>query len=654
MALPLTEQDRLSVVAAIYEWDRSGINALLLTRNLFAGSATIHPVRRRRKLGLLDVFCTASGAMISSGLFILPGLAHAEAGPAVVVSYLLAGLLAMTGMLSQSELVSAMPKAGGTYYYVTRSMGAAMGTVDGLITWFSVSLKSAFALVGMGAFTALLARQLNMHVVAVLLCCFFVALNIVGVKDAARVQRWLVMGLLGILLVYIVRGLPAVNVAHFESFTPHGHLAVLSTAGLVFISFGGLVKVAAIAEEVKRPARTVPLGMILSLLVVSIFYCLVVFVTSGVLGGERLDHSLTPISDGAAVFLGRPGVILLSVAAVLAFVSTANAGIMAASRYPLALARDRLLPGVFAKVNTRFHTPHVALLFTGAFMIVALFLKLSMLVKVASSVLILTFLFSCLSVIIMRESRLQNYRPQFRSPLYPWTQLVGITGCILLLFGMGLPALLASAVLIVFGFLSYWFYGRARTTREYALLHLLERLTSKALTDHLLESELKDVIRERDHISTDRFDHIIEQCPVLDLDRHMTLDEFFGEVADTMAPRLNTSRDEIVRLLHEREKESSTVIAAGLAIPHLVLEGEHAFDILLARCKPGITWAGDIPDVHAVFVLAGTRDERNFHLRALAAIAQVAQPLHFYKRWIRARGSEALRDVVLLGQRLRL
>ena len=89
-------------------------------------------------------------------------------------------------------------------------------------------------------------------------------------------------------------------------------------------------------------------------------------------------------------------------------------------------------------------------------------------------------------------------------------------------------------------------------------------------------------------------------------------------------------------------------------INNIVLEGERRFDILLARCRPGIAWTGDTPDVHAVFVLAGTRDERNFHLRALAAIAQVAQPLHFYKRWIEARNREALRDVVLLGKRPRL
>ncbi|MDP6524995.1 MAG: amino acid permease [Kiritimatiellia bacterium] len=607
----------------------------------------------KRELKLMDVFCAAAGAMISSGLFILPGIAHAQAGPAVVVSYLVAGLLALTGMLSQAELVSAMPKAGGTYYYVTRSMGSAVGTVDGLITWFSLSLKSAFALIGMAAFTRIIA-DVDIHVIAASLCLLFVAINIIGVKGAAAVQRVLVIGLLGILLFYIARGIPSVNVQNFEPFAPNGVGAVLSTAGFVFVSFGGLLKIAAIAEEVKRPARTVPLGMILALFVVSIFYTLVVFVTSGVLGASELDNSLTPISDGASVFLGPAGVLLLSIAAILAFVSTANAGIMSASRYPLALARDDLLPAFFGRVNHRFKTPHTSILITGIFMILVLFLKLDVLVKMASSVLILTFLFSCLSVIIMRESHLQNYQPAFRSPLYPWVQLLGIAGCLLLILEMGRPALIASAVLVGAGLFVYWFYGRVRTTREYALLHLVERITSKDLTGHLLESELKEVIRERDDISSDRFDRIVENCIVIDLDRRMDMEQFFSEVAEVMSPRLKESPSAILKLLQDREAESSTVIGPGLAIPHIVLEGEKKFDILLARCKPGIVFPGDTPDVHAVFVLAGTRDERNFHLRALAAIAQVAQPLHFYKRWIDARDEEGLRDVVLLGKRLRM
>src|SRR6056297_2050626 len=97
----------------------------------------------RRHLGLLEVFCIASGAMISSGIFVLPGLAHAQAGPAVVVSYLLAGLLALVGLLNVAELATAMPRAGGDYFFITRTLGPAVGTIGGLLTWFSLSLKSS-------------------------------------------------------------------------------------------------------------------------------------------------------------------------------------------------------------------------------------------------------------------------------------------------------------------------------------------------------------------------------------------------------------------------------------------------------------------------------------------------------------------------------
>jgi basic amino acid/polyamine antiporter, APA family len=606
----------------------------------------------KRELSLLDVFCTATGAMISSGLFVLPGLAHAKAGPAVIASYLLAGLLAMTGMLSQAELVSAMPKAGGTYFFVMRSMGPAVGTVDGLITWLSLSLKTAFALVGMAAFTAMV-TTVDVRLIAVGLCCLFLVVNLVGVKEAGRLQVVLVLGLLVILAGYIIRGLPTVEVLHFKPFAPYGMRPVLATAGFVFVSYGGLLKVAAVAEEVKNPARTLPLGMMLSLVTVMVIYTLAVFVASGVTHAAELDVSLTPLSLAAGSFMGRGGVLVLGIAAILAFVSTANAGLMAASRYPLALARDGLLPDVFKRVNARFHTPHVSLIVTALFIMSVLFMKLDMLVKVASGVLMLTFLFSCLCVIIMRESRLQNYRPPFRSPLYPFVQIAGIIGCSFLLYGIGLYALLACAGLVAGGLFLYWFFGRIRATREYALMHIVERLTSRALTDHLLETELKEIIQERDEITKDRFDKLVEECDVLDLEAPMDSEGLFELVSEAMAPRLGLKPPAFLRLMREREAESSTALGPHLAIPHIIVDGDSTFAILLVRCRGGVRFSAESPSVNAVFVLAGSKDERNFHLRSLSAIAQITQSPDFEKHWLRAKNVAGLRDVVLLGERKR-
>jgi amino acid transporter/mannitol/fructose-specific phosphotransferase system IIA component (Ntr-type) len=609
-------------------------------------------MKLRKDLGLIDIFCLASGAMISSGLFILPGLAHAKAGPAVVASYFLAGLLALTGMLSQAELVSAMPKSGGTYFYVRRTMGPAMGAVNGLITWFSLTLKSAFALVGMAAFTGYIIN-LDVRIIALGLCAVFVLLNILGVKEASKVQVGLVIALFAALIVYVVRGTPAVKIDNLTPFTPYGTAAVFSTAGFVFISFGGLLKVASVAEEVKNPGKTIPLGMILALLIVTLLYVAVVYVTTGVLGGGALDTSLTPISDGAAVFLGRPGRIFLGVAAIFAFISTANAGIMAASRYSLALSRDGLLPGHLSAINGRFKTPHASIFLTGIVMAVFLFLKLDTLVESASAVMILTYMFSCLSMIILRESRLQNYQPLFRTPLYPWLQFIGIAGSGFLLVEMGRAALTAGGLSLVIGFLVYWVYGRIKAGREFALLHIIERITSKELTTGSLESELKEIIRERDDIVKDRFDHLVEKAIILDLPGRMRTAEMFAIVADEMASRLGIERAIMMKLLHEREMDSSTVLTPHLAIPHIVIHGEGRFEILLARCQGGVEFSDIAPDVKAVFVLAGTRDERNFHLRALAGLAQIVQDPQFDEKWIKAKDSEALRDLILLGKRRR-
>jgi len=135
----------------------------------------------KKELGLLSLFAIASGAMISSGLFILPGIAYAKSGPAVLISYAIASLLIIPAMLSKAELATAMPKAGGTYFFIDRSMGPMMGTIGGFAAWFSLAFKSAFALVGIGVFATLLTpgfTEMQTKLVAVFFCIVFTAINI--------------------------------------------------------------------------------------------------------------------------------------------------------------------------------------------------------------------------------------------------------------------------------------------------------------------------------------------------------------------------------------------------------------------------------------------------------------------------------------------
>lgn len=606
----------------------------------------------KKGLGLAHVFTIAAGTMIGSGLFILPGLAHAMAGPGVVWSYVLAGILATTGALSMAELVTAMPKAGSDYFYIMRGFGAGTGSIAGVLSWFSLSLKGAFAVVGMATFVGLIA-DIHGLLSGAILTVFFILLNILGVKQAARVQSIIVFLLFSLLILYIAVGLPRMRTELLIPFAPKGVGAIFSAAGFVFVSYGGLLKVASVAEEVRDPGKVMPLGLTLALVLVTILYALTVMVTSGVLETSVLDNSLTPISDGGRVLMGKAGYILMSLGAILAFVSTANAGIMAGSRYLLALSRDNLMPAGLSKVNSRFQTPHVAILVTGGLILLSLLLDLKVLVEAASCVLIMTYILSCLAVVVLRESKLANYRPLYRAPLYPWLQLLGILGLGFVIFELGVKAYIISAILILAAFLVFWFFGRREASQESALLHLLARLTDRKLVSGTLEAELKEIIRERDEIVWDRFDRLVENAVVLDSAEGMSKGDFIDLADRELGSRLDLSEGRLAQLLEQREEEGSTLLSDSLAVPHVVVEGQNQFDILIARVRGGVEFSEQAPKVNTIFVLAASRDERNFHLRALAAIAQVAQQEDFEKRWNTAVGEQGLRDLILLTKRQR-
>ncbi|MBU3911198.1 MAG: amino acid permease [Candidatus Omnitrophica bacterium] len=609
----------------------------------------------KKELNLLDIFCVATGAMISSGLFILPGFAFAKAGPAVIISYILAGVFCIPTLLSMSELTTAMPKAGGDYFYIMRGFGPLLGTIAGFSTWFSLSLKGAFALVGMGAYLSLV-TNLPLNAIAVICCLFFIVLNLVGIKEAVSFQILLVLGLLGILLVYVALGFRAIDPVRFQPFFSNGLGSVFSTASFVFISYGGLVKVAALAEETKDPGRNLPLGMILSLLVTSILYGLVIMVTVGVSEPESLKKTLLPISDGASAFGGNILTIAIGIAAFLAFVSTANSAIMTASRYPLGMSRDKLLPGYFQKISAYSKMPYMAILCTGAFMVFALlFLKLELLVKVASSILILLFLFANLTVILFRESKILSYRPKFRSPLYPYMQVFGIIGSIFLLIEMGTLIIFLTMLFIMLGFAWYKFYGQKRSSQDSALIYALEKLVAKdkELTSDNLLTELKDIVMQRDKMTEDRFHKMVQESQVVDIEQPMRWRDFFKDMSRIMGTETGQDADGIFMKLAEREEESSTLLRKGLAIPHIVVKGEKVFKIILARARSGIIFPDD-KLAHIIFILAGSSDERNLHLKVLAAIAQITEAPGFDEKWFEARNEDELKNIVLLAERRRV
>ncbi|MCK4806719.1 MAG: amino acid permease [Candidatus Aegiribacteria sp.] len=607
-----------------------------------------------RDLGIPSLFSIATGAMISSGLFVLPALAFSVAGPGVIFSYLIAGVLVIPTMLSKSELATAMPRSGGIYYFVDRSLGPLAGTLSGFAAWFSLSVKTAFAFVGLGIFMEFLSPDINGRLFAMISCVLFTCVNLRGAGHAGKAQIVLVAGLLISLTLFAGFGLTNISPIRFRPIAPNGFSGILEGAALVFVAFGGLTKVTSVSEEVRRPGRDIPVSMSLALFIVTLFYFVSSLICVGVLDPSVLSSTGMPLSEAAKVIAGSTGLTVMSIAAVLAFLSTGNAGILASSRFPFAMSRDDLLPAGLSRISRKKGVPWVSVVLTGVIIILFLLLDFIHLVKLASTMKIILFLFVNASVIVMRESRIHTYKPVFRSPGYPWIQILGIAGMLVLLTKLGQSALTASLLVIVGGTIWYFIYSRKRAQREYALLHLTARIFPRELVKNGLVRELAQVLRDRDNITEDRFDDLVSEATILDIDKSIDMKKFFRIASENLEDSLCLKKNEIDRLLIERESDSSTALRKGLAIPHIIVPGSGRFSVLLARCREGVDFGGENSPVRMIFVLAGSREERTFHLRALMAIAEITSSPDFDSKWMKCRNIDELRDLVLLTQRRRV
>jgi len=225
---------------------------------------------------------------------------------------------------------------------------------------------------------------------------------------------------------------------------------------------------------------------------------------------------------------------------------------------------------------------------------------------------------------------------------------------------MGTFTISIAAIFVVFALLWYFFYARRKVKRKSAFLTMVERLTAPELKndDRELETELLSILIERNEIVLDRFDNIIQEAEVLDLNEPMNREEIFREISRIIAARWELNQEEVEDKFRVREKEASTLVYPGVAIPHaiphVIVEGENRFDIVLVRNRAGIVWNDKGEIVKTVFALVGSKDERNFHLRALMFIAQILQDPDFHDEWFQAKNAKELRSVILLTKRKRL
>ncbi|MCK5088258.1 MAG: amino acid permease [Melioribacteraceae bacterium] len=608
----------------------------------------------KKELKLVDVYAIAAGTTLSAGFFLLPGLAAQQAGPALVIAYVIAAIPLIPAMLSIVELATAMPRAGGVYYFLDRSLGPLVGTIGGLGTWLALILKVAFALIGMGAYISLFIPGLSIVPIAIVLAIILGALNIFGTKKSGRFQIILVIGLLLILTLFIGEGIPELNYEHFNNFFASGFDSIMATAGLVYISYVGVTNVASLSEEVKNPERNLPIGVFLALGSAILIYILGTAVMVGVLPMEQLVGNLTPVASAAKIFLGDFGMIILSIAAILAFTSVANAGTMSASRYPLAMSRDHIIPAYFRRLN-RFHTPVYSILLTISIIILLLlFLDPTGIAKLASAFQLLMFSLICLAVIVMRESKIESYDPGYRSPFYPWLQIFGILSSLYLIVEMGILPILFSSGLIILGAAWYWYYARGNVERTGAIYHIFERLGQQRYKG--LDSELRGILKEKGLRQGDPFDEIVMRSKVFDLTEKTDFESTVDLTSKSLEKILPLTSDEIKKQIMDGTRIGATPVTHGVALPHFRCDGIDHPQMVLVRCKSGIQIPifnpitheeEEIQSVSAIFFLISPEKDPTLHLRILAQIAGRVDDESFTKEWFEAKDEQELKEALL-------
>ncbi len=431
-----------------------------------------------RKLGIVSVVIISLSAMLGSGLFVLPALAMMDlGGSGIWLAYVVAALVVLPGALSKSELATAMPTSGGDYIYIERTYGPLFGTIAGLGLWASFLLKAAFALIGFSAYLWVIEPIIGFDIyiqgAAVTLLVLIVIVNILGVKQIKNVQIPIVvvsvLFLVGLCIKAIMSSEMDWNRPISDGAFGDGWTSVAETAAFVFVSYAGVTKIAAIAEEVKVPSKNLPKGILLSLLISTLLYAGIAYVMMAAVPEAGYMQNGQAREDPIYVFAEAVGGSLIGQIAaglaILTMTSMALAGIMAASRYPFAMARDNLLPEFMEDFHPRFETPHWTIIGTGIAMGLAiLLLDINEVAKLASGFQIMIFVIINTCVIVLRHTSDSHpwYEPEWKTPLFPIMQFIGIAGGLVLIAFMGSKALLGALACCIIGLVTYYGYGKGR------------------------------------------------------------------------------------------------------------------------------------------------------------------------------------------------
>ena len=452
----------------------------------------------RRSLNAWDLTLLGIGAIIGTGIFVLTGTAAAnQAGPAITMSYLAAGLACAFAALCYAEFASMIPVAGSAYTYAYATLGElvawmigwdlileyAVGSMTVAIGW-SGYMQRLLAGAGIELPTALSAAPPVgiVNLLAVLIVLVIMVLLVIGVRESARANAIMVAVKLAAVVFFIGAGFTYVRPENWSPFAPYGWSGIMAAAAVVFFAYIGFDAVSTTAEEAKNPKRDLPIGIIASLVICTVLYLTVAAVLAGIVPVIQFRSAADALPGVGAVtpeesvrFLNAPvayalsvigqdwAAYLVSAGAVAGITSVLLVMLMSQPRIFFAMSRDGLLPPGVSKVHPRFQTPYVTTIITCVIVaIVAGLTQIQVVGEMTSIGTLFAFVVVCAAVLMLRVSRPEAVRP-FRVPGGPIFPVLGILSCAYLMLSLPVITWVRFLVWLNIGLLIYWFYGRTNS-----------------------------------------------------------------------------------------------------------------------------------------------------------------------------------------------
>jgi APA family basic amino acid/polyamine antiporter len=457
-------------------WARPTTAPQTATPQTAATAAPDGPALRRR-LGRLDLTAMGVGTMVGAGIFVTTGVAAAEkAGPAIVLSFALAGTVCVLVALCYGELAAMVPVSGSAYTYTRLTMGRLPAFLVGwnllleyvvagsavAIGWSGMLNATLDALFGVSLPHAISAGPADGGVVnlpAVLVIAVSVLVLAGEVGFTARVAKALVAVTIGVLVLVVAIGAPHVHTAHWTPYAPFGVHGVIGGAALAFFSFLGFDVVATSAEESRRPQRDLPVAIIVSILVATVLYMAVSAVLTGVAPYTSLDDAAPVAAAFKGLHVGWIGTVILA-ASVVALTKGLLMIMYGQTRLLFAMCRDRQLPPALARTSPRTGAPVRPALLLGVLgAVVAGLTPIDVVAELTNVGALFAFASVCAGVLVLRRTAPGRERP-FRTPLMPVLPLLALAGCVLLACTLAGLTWLRFAVWLAAGLAAYAGYGR--------------------------------------------------------------------------------------------------------------------------------------------------------------------------------------------------